>query len=198
MNRIFQESRTETIMRHTEAMFLALRMTPAAWSVDLVAEYHRLVPAAARTVRFQAEGSTANVLANNGQMVNRLRSLYEDNAIRFPADLQEAWVNCLREPYRNACRLDLAMRDGTLYVAIPDLVGCSDLESVSRVTMAYAGVLHSVAPTMEDFVIDQKDRPLIPPVVRSLDIMLGEVTSLRERYMRQLLSIEGSSQVPNA
>lgn len=198
MNIIFQESRSETIMRHTDAMFRELRMKPAAWSVDLIAEYHRLVPVEARTVTWQMDGLADRVMAANGLTVNRFRGLYDDNAIRFPADLQEAWVNCLREPYRNACRLDLAMRDGTLYVAIPDLVGCSDLESVSRVTMAYATMLHTVAPTMDDQVIDHKDEPHIPPVLRALDKLVGEATSLRERYARQLQLAKITTQVPNA
>lgn len=199
MKNVFHETRSETIARHTEDMFRELRVTPQQWTAELVAEYYRLVPPHKRAVHFQTiedEDLTAlgdadritriaKVLASNAQTMNRCRSFYDDNAIRFPVDLEEAWKNALRAPYRERLRQDLAQRDGLMFAMLPDLAGVSDVESVSQVTQHFARSLTAVAPTMTDQVIDAKDLPHIPTVLTALDALIGSATSLRARYVAQ-------------
>ncbi|HEU4589359.1 MAG TPA: hypothetical protein VFS13_00510, partial [Steroidobacteraceae bacterium] len=205
-NKVFQETRSETIARHTEDMFRELRVTPQQWTAELVEEYHRLVPVHKRTVHFQTLdeqdlaklgdadriGRISKMLAANAQVMNRCRALYDENSLRFPADIEEAWKHCLREPYGEQLRNDLALRDGLLPAPIPNLAQVSDMQSVSQVTRHFSASLDAIAPTMDDFVIDANDLPNIPPAIEALRTLIGSATSLLARYEEQLQLAEAS------
>jgi hypothetical protein len=186
MNQEFQRPRTSAIVRFTDLMFAETSLRPKAFAALVVDAYHARVAPEDRTVNFQIDGDPEKVAIANKQLMNRFRAQYEDNSLRFPLDLQEAWVAALPEPYRGQCRAELARRDGLLCVPLPDLAGETDLESVGNVTRDFARSLTSISPTLDDQVIDEHDLPHIPAVIAALDSLIGSATSLRARYVEQL------------
>jgi hypothetical protein len=73
----------------------------------------------------------------NGQTLRR----YMDGTVKvLPADLEDAWVLALPEPYRSDCERDLARRRGRYSFELPGHVAGEDFASIGRV-MEQAGEL---------------------------------------------------------
>jgi hypothetical protein len=73
----------------------------------------------------------------NGQTLRR----YMDGTVKvLPADLEDAWVLSLPEPYRSDCERDLARRRGRYSFELPSAGSSEDFASIGRV-MEQAGEL---------------------------------------------------------
>jgi hypothetical protein len=67
---------------------------------------------------------------NNGQILRR----YMDGTVKaLPADLEDAWVLALPEPYRSDCERDLARRRGRHSVEVPVADASGDCASIGCV-----------------------------------------------------------------
>lgn len=183
MKQLSQETRSETIFRHTHRMLHELRISMGTFGLDVVGEYNERTEESARTVVFKSGGDPFRCQATNAQRLARYMD--PEAETRMPVDLEEAWVAALHEPFRSQCLADLSQRYGSLYVPMPSAAGITDMESVGQVTREFARALTEISPTMADQVIDEKDAPYIPAVVSALDALIGSATSLRARYVKQ-------------
>jgi hypothetical protein len=78
-------------------------------------------------------------MENNGQVLRR----YMDGTVKvLPADLEDAWVLAMPEPYRSDCERDLARRRGRYSFELPSTTAGEDYTSIGRV-MEQAGELCS-------------------------------------------------------
>lgn len=143
---IMRETRTEVIVRFTEAMLRERRISPETFSQDLLEQYHLRVPSAARIVEFKTDGDPFRRAGTNAQRLRR----YMQGDVNFPADLEEAWVEALPDPYRSDCKRELARRYGFLDVPLPDISGISDAVTLGRLTGEFAKLLQDMAPIVQN------------------------------------------------
>jgi hypothetical protein len=87
-----------------------------------------------------AEGDALlRAIKDNGQTFRR----YMDGTVKvLPADLEDAWVLSLPEPYRSECERDLARRRGRYSFELPGDVAGEDFATIGEV-MQQAGELFS-------------------------------------------------------
>lgn len=90
---------------------------------------------------------------HNAQILRR----YMDGTLKtLPADLEDAWVLALPEPYRSACENDLARRRGRLSVVMPECAEGEDAAAMSQV-MTHAGAMCAAwGRSLEDGRIDPR------------------------------------------
>lgn len=181
MSNISQESRTETIARHTAAYFHFRRTSWESFSQAVVEQYHALVPAEARLLSFRTDGDVFKAAAANGKKMSRYVSREAD--IHLPAEIEEAWVHALPEPYRTQCRDDLVRRHGCLPVPLLDDAGTEDAAGVAQFATDFAGALREIAPAIADGVFDADDLPYVDAIMNAMDQHVASTLALRKRMI---------------
>lgn len=85
-----------------------------------------------RTVPFKLSDDPAADMRNNAQILRR----YMDGTVKvLPADLLDAWVLSLPEPYRSECERDMARRRGRYSVSMPEGLAGEDYATISDVML---------------------------------------------------------------
>lgn len=163
------ETRSQVIERHLRAL---LRETRTSWPTlasRVVEHYHARTPLHARAVRFHVGGDAYDDMRANAQLLRRWFD--EDTNARLPADLEEAVVLALDEPYRARCLEDLAARYGLLAVPAALEAGAAEFCDHRRLAgfMREAGeAAAAVARMLDDGRIGPEDQPLVEATVNQL------------------------------
>lgn len=156
----FLPPRQAVVYLHTDLMLHATGTNRRSFAMVVAENYLRMVAEEDREDRgFRlTQGSAAQMAADkkhNGQVLGRYLS---GEVHALPANLEDAWVMSLPEPYRSDCERDLAKRRGLLAVPMPSAEGLQ-VASVASLVGNYASLLHSLAPAIEDGHFGPEDRP---------------------------------------
>lgn len=182
------ETRSECIWRHTQAMRLRGRHKMTVFAAAVAERYQQLVPEGARTVAFVRDefGGFAGRASAIWNQLTRMMDP-EIDCTRMPCDLEEAWVDCLAEPFRAACVQDLAARYGLLPVPIPrGGEAAADLLQTTALMREFAATIEALAPIVADGRIDGADVPHLPAALHDLDALLTHGAALRAVMVEQL------------
>jgi hypothetical protein len=137
--RQFLPPRQSVIYGYTRRMLDETAMDATTFALRVAERYVETVAADVRQVKLRVgEGAELlKAMENNGQILRR----YMDGTVKvLPADLEDAWVISLPEPYRSECERDLARRRGRYSFELPGHVAGEDFSSIGRV-MEQAGEL---------------------------------------------------------
>lgn len=149
--------------------------------LDMTAEDERDVP-----FRITRGGDGDADKKHNGQILGR----YLDGKVKsMPANLEDAWVLSLPEPYRSECERDLARRRGMLAVPMPTDDGLQ-VVSVATLFQEYGELVAAIAPAVADGKFGPEDRPHAHKIEVKGDDVIAAVIGMR-RAMRQ--GIEGGA-----
>jgi len=155
--RHFLPPRQSIIYAHTRRMLDGTACNYTSFAMQVAERYLAMTAPDVRQVKLRT-GDGADLIKameNNAQILRR----YMDGTVKtLPADLEDAWVLCLSEPYRADCERDLATRRGMLAVPMPSDAGLQ-VASVATLVGNYANLLHSVAPAIADGHFGPEDRP---------------------------------------
>lgn len=155
-----------------------------SFAMAVAERYLSTVAPDVRTVPFRlGEGDELiDAMRANGQTLRR----YMDGTVKtLPADLEDAWVLSLPEPYRGECERALARRRGYLPVRLPEDDGVQ-VASVSVLMEEFGHLLAALAPAVADGVIDQKDLPHAHRILDETDDVLAAVLAVA-REVRAIL-----------
>lgn len=172
----FLSPRSALIFAHTRRMLDSTSLCVRKFSTALAEQYMRLVPVDLRSVPFRWGVTLDDLIKaekHNAQIVGR----YMDGTVKvLPADLEDAWVLALPEPFRSACERDLAARRGRISFPIPACEG-ADAEAIAPV-LKEAGELCAVwGQVMADRRITRAE---LVTLVRESDDVLAAVMRLRQ------------------
>lgn len=175
------ETRSEAVFRHTRQMLHERRISMGTFGQSVVEQYHARTQPDARVVEFKAAGDPFDVAKANAKKLER----YMDGDVnaRLPADLEEAWVFALMEPYRSTCLHDLAARYGMLDARLPEGTPVGDVQNLGRLTRELGATLDAMAPILEDGRIGPEDRALVPDALLHVDAILAQATAMRARLV---------------
>lgn len=189
------ESRSQTILRHTKRAIHegALKVLPFS---EVVAErYLTDVAPEQRTVPLHEQGEAMETALaakkHNGQVIDRLVR----GAVKtFPADLEDAWVASLPQPFRDLCEQDLAARRGLVPVkdprdGEPPAQQTADLSALLREVGASATAL---APIFADGRVDAADLPHIGPALQQLGALITSTLQVHQRLTGVVLDAHGA------
>lgn len=184
------EPRSVTIIRHVTDYLLSTSVSRAAYADDVKNLYHQRIPnPAARCVRFHEGGDAIKDLKANDQLVQRF--LQQD--VKFPADIEEAFVLALPPQRRRRCLADLMARYELLAAPIPKATTEDASESLSRLLDSTGAVIRAIAPMMADGVVDERDAPHAKKALRTIHSAQAELTGWAQRITDALPDTEGKA-----
>lgn len=146
---------------------------------DRVAEHYlATVPTEHQRVPFRPVVGDINQ-ASAAQKANRqtVDRYIKGDVKAFPADLEEAWVHALAQPYQDEALRMLASRHGLL--AAKARSPREALESLSDATHAFSDFLGRMAPIVADGVIDAQDQPYLKPALTDLADLQAALASIQ-------------------
>lgn len=192
------ETRSRTVLRHTRQAVKDDRLKVLPFSEQVAARYLADVQPEDRTVPFRPDGETADsalkARGHNHKIVDRQLA---GQIKTFPADLEDAWVASLPQPYRQRCERDLSARRGHLPVVDPRAADGAHQQSAELSDLLReAGVsMSALAPIFEDGRVDARDLPHIGPAVEQLGSLLMTTLQLHQRLTRVLAEGQAPSNV---
>lgn len=135
----FLPPRQSVVYGYTRRMLDETATNANSFAMAVAEHYLATVAPDVRTVPFKLGEGDALIasLKANGQTLRR----YMDGTVKaLPADLEDAWITALPEPYRSDCERDLARRRGRYSVALPESLSVAEFASMAKV-MQEAGEL---------------------------------------------------------
>ena len=174
----FLPRRQAVIYAATERMLRETGTNRRSFAMEVAERYLQITPEDDRTHAFRiTQGVKAeDDKKHNGQILGR----YLDGTLKsLPADLEDAWLLALPEPYRSDCERDLALRRGLLAIALPE--GGFSVASVTHVFGEYAQLVQALAPALADGKLGPEDRKHAASIKREgHDVIAAIIALMRE------------------
>src|SRR5690606_5027224 len=99
----------------------------------------------------------------------------------LPADLEDAWVMALPEPFRGECERDLARRRGMLAVQMPADDETAQAVGLARLAHEFGELMSALAPALADGKLDATDLPYARRILDESDDLISAVVALRRQ-----------------
>jgi hypothetical protein len=186
----FQPPRQSVVYGYTRRMLDETATNANSFAMELAAQYIATVAPDVRTVALKlGEGDDLiRALKANGQILRR----YMDGTVKtLPADLEDAWVMALPEPYRSDCERDLAQRRGRYSMCQLDPTESGQVVGLGELMKEVGQLCEALAPAVADGVINRKDLPHARKILDTSDDVIAAVLSMRRR-ITDLLDTEGT------
>jgi len=149
-----------------------------SFAMVVAEQYLALVAPDVRGVPLRLGDDPASDMRNNAQILRR----YMDGTVKvLPADLLDAWVLSLPEPYRGECERDLARRRGLLAVRMPASVEASRAVGLAELAGDFGRLIEAVAPALADGVINASDLPYARRILDESDDLIAAVLAMRKQ-----------------
>ena len=166
------------IYAYTRRVFDETAMNAQSFAMALAGKYLSLTAPDVRGVPFRLGDDLAADMRSNAQILRR----YMDGTVKvLPADLVDAWVLSLPEPYRAECERDLARRRGLLPVRIAVSDPTARAVGVAELAAEFAQLLEAVAPALADGRIDGDDLPFARRILNESDDLIAAVLAIRRQ-----------------
>jgi hypothetical protein len=169
--------RQSVIYGYTRRMLDETAVNANSFAMAVAERYHTLVAPDVRHVKLRlGDGDELfRAMENNGQVLRR----YMDGTVKvLPADLEDAWVSALPEPYRSDCERDLARRRGHLCVRL-DQAGTNVVQGVGELTTEFGELLCAFAPALADGRINAADVKYALQILNKSDDLVSAILSVR-------------------
>ncbi len=176
------ESRTQTIIRITRLYANERTGWLKAFTLSLVEQYEQTVAPQDRRIRF-------NGLDNSKKFVQRC--IENNGDMRFPSELEEAWVLSLPSEYRYRLLTELNDRYGCLTVFKHELplLGDVTLDDSARLMKETGEALAALAELMTSHgKIDYRDYPFLNTVKCELSDVASWALTLEQCVVSQVMS----------
>lgn len=118
--------------------------TDASFAAEVAERYMDMVAPNERTTTFHV-GTDADSIVKAGQRNAKLVERFRDGTTKLPADLVEAWVTALPEPYSLDCRRELSRRHGFIGARIPEGTAEAQLLCSGRVMVEFGEAMQAMA-----------------------------------------------------
>lgn len=181
--------RQSIVYGYTRRMLDETATNVATFAMTLAECYLRTVAPDVRTVPFRlGEGDELlRAMKNNAQILRR----YMDGSVKvLPADLEDAWVLALPDPYRADCERDLAARRGRLTMPALTTDAPSRAVGVSELALGFGQLLEALAPALADGVINDADLPHARRILNESDDLISAVLLVRRQVTDLLPGVD--------
>lgn len=181
-------TRTAVLLVHAESYRQRTGLSHEKWCEAVDREYCRAVPESQRSLSAPDLASQTDadrwvkLRRSWDQTVRRLTS----GEVRFPADLEEAWVAAMGEPWQTRCKRELAWRHG-LWGAVRHGEGAKgDHSAWGRALSDFGDLTKRVGDVLADGVIDGDDLDQLPDLIEISRSMQADLASLQQRALAVL------------
>jgi len=150
------------------------------FAMDVAQRYLEMTAPDVRQVKLRTgEGADLiKAMENNAQVFRR----YMNGTVNtLPADLEDAWVMALPEPFRGDCERDLARRRGMLAVQMPADDETAQAVGLARLAHEFGELMSALAPALADGKLDAADLPFARRILDESDDLISAVVALRRQ-----------------
>ena len=178
--RQFLPPRQQVVYAHTRRMLDATASNYTTFAMDVAERYLSMVAPDVRQVKLRTgEGvELIKAMENNAQVLRR----YMDGTVKtLPADLEDAWVMALPEPFRGECERDLARRRGMLAVQMPADDETAQAVGLARLAHEFGELMSALAPALADGKLDATDLPYARRILDESDDLISAAVALRRQ-----------------
>jgi hypothetical protein len=171
--------RSQLIIERTKAAIHNTGLNVLKFASRVADRYMETIAPLDRVRDFYAASGTVKSLARaeklNGQIIDR----YIKGAVKFPTDLEEAWVDSLPEPFRGDLIRELAGRYGLLGARQADLTPSQHLACLADVLTDAGRIATALAPIFADGRITAEDAPHCRRALPVIAHALADLASLQ-------------------
>lgn len=189
----FREPRTAVIFRTTVEAIRNSHHTDASFAQAVADQYMDQVAPDERVVQFHVGTDTASIVTagkRNAKIIERFRN----GTVKLPADLEEAWVAALPEPWRTDCARALAQRYGFMGARAPAEGVAAQMLCTGQMAIEFGQAIQAVGEVQAG-VQGIHDPARLRRALKETADLLGELATLRATLQGQL---EGASAGPRA
>lgn len=182
-----RESRSQIIAEHVMLAITRSALTERTYAGAVADLYQERTPLHARSVRF---ANSADAYADdeaNRQIVKRML----DGRVRMAVDVEEALVLALPEPFRSKLLADLARRFGLLAAELPASHAAGQQHQVGVLIRDMGRALDSLAPMLDDGLLDANDAAHAPLALRELEQLEARIATLNNAIRQHVLAQGG-------
>ena len=177
------------IYGYTRRVFDETAMNAQSFAMALAERYLGMTAPDVRSVPFRLGDDLAADMRHNGQILRR----YMDGTVKvLPADLIDAWVLSLPEPFRGECERDLARRRGLLPVRMAVADGTSRAIGLADLAAEFAQLIEAIAPALADGNIDMTDLPFARRILDESDDLISAVLTVRRQVQAILPAVSAA------
>lgn len=174
--------RQTVIYGYARRMLDETNMNAQSFAMAVAESYLNTTAPDVRHVPFTLGDDLGHAMKSNAQTLRR----YMDGTVKvLPADLEDAWIMALPEPYRSNCERDLARRRGLLPIRVSECGQVGQVASLAVITKEFGELIGAVAPAMHDGVFTEADRVYAKRILNESDDVIAAVLALR----RQIVNI---------
>ncbi|WP_313171419.1 hypothetical protein [Stenotrophomonas sp.] len=188
LGRQFLPSRQQVIYGFTHRLLNETAMNANSFAMQVAENYFAMTAPhmhdkKAVPLRMGRGDDLADALKANGQALRR----YMDGTVKtLPADLEDAWVLSLPEPYRSDCERDLAARRGLLPIRLALIAADADTAGIGNLMTEFGSLVSALTPATADGLIDERDRPHARSIIeRCNDVVIAALT-IQRRFVALL------------
>lgn len=175
----FLPPRSSVIYAHTRRMLDASALCVRKFAMRVAEQYIALLALDQRTVPFRW-GVTIDDLCRAEKHNAQILTRYMDGTVKvLPADLEDAWVLALPEPYRGECERDLARRRGVVPVRLMGSTEAAKAVGLGQLSHEFGELVQALAPALADGHIDAADLPHARRILNESDDLIAAVLGLR-------------------
>lgn len=175
----FLPPRSQVIYGYTRLMLDASALCVRKFSMRVAEQYMALLAIDQRTVPFRW-GVTIDDLCKAEKHNAQILTRYMDGTVKvLPADLEDAWVMALPEPYRSDCERDLARRRGVLPVRMIARTEAAEAVGLGQLSQEFGELFQALAPALADGRINAADLPHARRILNESDDLIAAVLSVR-------------------
>jgi hypothetical protein len=178
------ETRSKLICRRTEQAIKASGLNVLKYASRVAEKFIETVPQFQRCVQFYEPGATLESSVANGKLVDR----FLKGVVKFPADLEECWIDALPEPHRSDLVRELAWRYGLLGAKLPDIAHHEHIARLADVLADAGKTAVALAPMFDRGKLDVQGESAARIAQSQLTIRkaIGDLLSLDEQISKQL------------
>ena len=183
-----RESRSDVIRRATRAACDAGAVVINRFAPVVCERYLDTTPLSARVlpIRKPCETDVDRYEADRIANLRYVQRLLSGELKQFPADIEDAWIDCLPEPYRGDLDRALSERRGYLAVRAPS--AASHAANLADALTRAGESTVALAPIFENGVIDADDLPHIAKALRAIHAQQSVLSSIVGQ-MEQLIGL---------
>lgn len=183
-----RENRSQLIAEHVMLAISRSAMTERTYAQTVADLYLERTPLHARSVPFSTSADPYADSEANRQTVKRML----DGRVRMAVDLEEALILALPPPYRQHLLAELAERVGQLAADRPASGAAGQQHQIGDLIRDMGRTMDSLAPMLDDGLLDHNDAPHAPAALRELEALEGRIATLCQSIRQHVLQAGGS------
>lgn len=188
----FLPTRSAVVFAHTRRMLAVTSQCVRKFAMRVAEQYVERVAPNDRHVPFRLGVSDLELFRaekHNAQQLGR----YMDGTIKaLPADLEDAWVMALPEPYRSDCERELAERRGRYAEKQLSADAAGSAAGLVDLSREFGELVQVLAPALADGRLDADDLPHARRILTEATDLICAVLSVQRQVTALLPEGKGT------